>query len=52
MKNLNVLKTKKGIVLMLSVLVLGLAGIIWMSNSDLPKNKSKADGHYCRVPPL
>ncbi len=41
MKNLNVLKTKKGIVLMLSVLVLGLAGVSWMSNSGLAKKQEQ-----------
>jgi hypothetical protein len=41
MKKLNVLKTKKGIVLMLSVLVLGFSGIIWMSNSGLAKKQEQ-----------
>ena len=41
MKKLNVLKTKKGIGLMLSVLVLGLAGIIWMSNSGLAQRQEQ-----------
>ena len=41
MKKLNMLNTKKGIVLMLSVLVLGLAGIFWMSNSGLAKKQEQ-----------
>jgi hypothetical protein len=41
MKKLNMLKTKKAIVVTLSVLVLGLAGITWMSNSGLAQKQEQ-----------
>ncbi len=41
MKKLNMLKTKKGIVLMLSGLVLGFAGIIWMGNPGLAQKQAQ-----------